>query len=268
MKLVAIDLDGTLLNSQHQLLDVNTRALERAKNSGIKIVIATGRSVISAAEILDSMELEGYILALNGTFIAERTKGQLKVFRQSQLEKENVKKAFKIAQSEQITFVASNERGSDRVVVSEEGEVVQEFLIQRHDLRCLTADEMKNRLTDPTINYLKLAFTNQKREKLLKVKQRLAHEGLPTIFSDAHYIEYVPKGINKGTALQFLCDQLGISMDEVLAIGDQENDLELLTMSGIGVAMGNASDKVKACADYVTSTNDEAGVSRALDLYL
>lgn len=268
MKLAAIDLDGTLLNSQHQLLEKNTRALRQAQAQGIQLVLATGRSVVSAVDMLEQMELEGFILALNGTFIAQKTSEGLKTLRSSQLEQSDVKKAFDLAQEEKITFIASNQLGSDRVVMDGPEELVQEFLVKRADLRCFTAKEMQEKIDDARNYYLKLAFTNQNRKKLLSLKQRLEKAGLPTIFSDTHYIEYVPQGVNKGTALQFLCEKLGISLSETLAIGDQENDIELLQMSGRGIAMGNAQEHVKAVADQVTATNDQAGVAKALLRYL
>ena len=261
MKLAAIDLDGTLLNSQHQLLEKNTRALRQAQAQGIQLVLATGRSVVSAVDMLEQMELEGFILALNGTFIAQKTSEGLKTLRSSQLEQSDVKKAFDLAQEEKITFIASNQLGSDRVVMDDPEELVQEFLVKRTDLRCFTAKEMQEKIDDARNYYLKLAFTNQNRKKLLNLKQRLEKAGLPTIFSDTHYI-------NKGTALQFLCEKLGISLSETLAIGDQENDIELLQMSGRGIAMGNAQEHVKAVADQVTMTNDQAGVAKALLRYL
>ena len=105
MKLAAIDLDGTLLNSQHQLLEKNTRALRQAQAQGIQLVLATGRSVVSAVDMLEQMELEGFILALNGTFIAQKTSEGLKTLRSSQLEQSDVKKAFDLAQEEKITFI-------------------------------------------------------------------------------------------------------------------------------------------------------------------
>lgn len=268
MKLAAIDLDGTLLNSQHQLLEENTRTLRQAQQQGIQLVLATGRSVVSAVEMLEEMQLEGYILALNGTFIAKKTNDELSTMRSSLLEKAEIQKAFAIAQAEGITFIASNQSGSDRVVAGNQAELVQEFLIKRADLRRLTAEEMQEKIEDPAVHYLKLAFTNQDRGRLLRLKEQLEAAGLPTIFSDTHYIEYVPEGVNKGTALQFLCESLGISMENTLAIGDQENDIELLQMSGIGIAMGNAQEHVKAVADQVTATNDQAGVAKALIRYL
>ncbi|MBO0458190.1 HAD family phosphatase [Enterococcus hulanensis] len=268
MKLVAIDLDGTLLNSQHQLVEENTRTLLRAKDSGIQLALATGRSIISAVEMLEQMDLEGYVLALNGTLIAHRTKDQVEILRISQLKKSEVQNAFDIALREKVTFIASNESGSDRVPFEENTELVQEFLIKRQDLRCVTVEQMQQKINDDSVHYLKLAFTNQKRKKLLELKQRLEEVGLNTIFSDTSYIEYVPKGINKGMALKFLCDHLGISLNDTLAIGDQENDIELLQMSGISVAMGNAQEHVMEIADYVTETNDDAGVSKALQQYL
>lgn len=268
MELVAIDLDGTLLNSQHQLLEENTQAIRQAQEKGIRIVLATGRSVVSTVEMFDQMGIEGFILALNGTFIAQKTREGVKKLHSSQLKKLDVRRAFDISQEEKITFIASNQSGSDRVLMDDPAELVQEFLVKRADLRCLSAKEMQKRIEDDSIHYLKLAFTNQNPEKLLRLKQRLEKAGLPTIFSDTQYIEYVPEGVNKGTALQFLCDNLGIPLNKTLAIGDQENDIELLQISGTGIAMGNAQKHVKAIADQITATNDEAGVSKALMQYL
>ena len=268
MKLAAIDLDGTLLNSQHQLVQENTLALRAAQQAGVKIAIATGRSVTSTLEMLTAMGLDGYLLALNGTFIAAKRGNEVRALRSSFLAKEIIAKAFAVAQEEQVTFIASNRGGSDRVVVADQNEVVQEFLVKRKDLNCLTPDEMLARLTDETVHYMKLAFTNQDRQKLLQLRKRLEQAGIPTIFSDTNYIEHVPAGVNKGTALAFLCDQLGISLDETVAIGDQENDIELLQMSGIGIAMGNALAPIKKVADQVTTTNDQAGVAQALARFL
>lgn len=269
MKLIAIDLDGTLLNSDHQLLSENINAVRKAQSKGMKIVIATGRSVLSTVEIIDHMDINAYILALNGTFIAERKdKKELRFIKSSVLEKENVKKAFQIALDENITFIASNEYGSDRVVVEDGQELVQEFMTVRPDLKRFSAAQMKEKLNDNSIQYMKVAFTNRNRDKLIQLKEKLRKNGIETIFSDTFYIEYVPDGVNKGTSLEYLCNEIGVDMSDTVAIGDQENDLEMLKMSGIGIAMGNAQEHIKNIANRVTDTNDCYGVAKAIDSLL
>lgn len=265
MKLVAIDLDGTLLNSQYKLSKENVKAVRATEKAGAKIVIATGRSVVSAKEIVSQLGISAYILALNGTYIIEVDRyGEQKELRRSILDKEKLVRAFQVTQKLGVTFIASNECQSDRVVVDDGTELVQEFFIERPDLQRLSIQEMAEKLMDTSTTYLKAAFTNRNREKLHQLKKALAEVGIDTIFSDTYYIEYISDGINKGWALEYLAKHLGISLQETIAIGDQENDIEMLQKSGLGIAMGNAAPHVKDVADHVTLTNDQNGVAEIL----
>ncbi|WP_170924690.1 Cof-type HAD-IIB family hydrolase [Candidatus Enterococcus clewellii] len=265
MKLVAIDLDGTLLNSQHKLSKENVKAVRATEKAGAKIVIATGRSVVSAKEIVSQLGISAYILALNGTYIIEVDRyGEQKELRRSILDKEKLARAFQVTQKLGVTFIASNEHQSDRVVVDDGTELVQEFFIERPDLQRLSIQDMTEKLMDTSTTYLKAAFTNRNREKLHELKKALAEIGIDTIFSDTYYIEYMSDGINKGWALEYLANHLGISLQETIAIGDQENDIEMLLKSGLGIAMGNAAPHVKDVANHVTLTNDQNGVAEIL----
>ncbi|OTO77331.1 MULTISPECIES: Cof-type HAD-IIB family hydrolase [unclassified Enterococcus] len=268
MELVAIDLDGTLLNSHHQVPEANSKALRRLNQNGVEIVIATGRSVISASEIVQELGVSAHILALNGTYITKISEtGQMTAIRRKLIGREIVKKALKIAEALEITFIASNETGSDRVMFKQAPEVVQEFLKDRPDLRVITKKEMDQKIEDPSTEYLKIAFTDENVENLYTLRQALSQVGLYTIFSDTYYIELVPEGINKGEALSYLCQCLKIPLEKTLAFGDQENDIEMLQIAGLGIAMGNANKHVKEVANKITGTNNEAGVAEVLNEY-
>lgn len=264
MDLVAIDLDGTLLNSAHQISPNNQEIVRQLASEKVTVVIATGRSVVSVKEIVAELGIPAYVLALNGTFIAKIHQGELKILRKSVLDNAILEEALKLAVEQGITFIASNEFGSDRVLFDTEKEVVQEFMTERPDLRNLTEDDMLRAIQDSTTEYLKVAFTDTSVEKLKNLQKILVDQGISTVFSDTHYIEIVPHGINKGASLEYLCKQLMIPLEKTVAIGDQENDIEMLTVSGIGVAMGNAKAHVKAVADLQTNTNDEDGVATIL----
>lgn len=266
MKLIAIDLDGTLLNSKNEISEANLKAIKMADSCGIKIVIATGRSIFSAVEIIESLNIDAFLLALNGAVVAEKKKtSPLKIIRKSLLEKEKISDSLKLARQKEITFIASGEFGSDRVEFKSTQELVQEFYEERPDLNKVSLDEMILNISKNKKEYLKLAFTDSNTQNLLDLQQTLKKENIATIFSDHHYIEHLPEGINKGTSLAYLTDLIGISLNDVVAIGDQENDLEMLTISGLGVAMGNANEKIKKQANLVTETNDKNGVALVIE---
>lgn len=233
---------------------------------GIGIVIATGRSIISAVEIINELDIHAYVIALNGTFITKVNKNEtISPIRKKGLPQERVKKAFEIAMKENVTFIVSNEQGSDRVLRHNGTELVQEFLVHRPDLHNYTEEQMRKMLSETSTEYLKIAFTIKNRKKLLELQHKLRLEGLHTIFSDEYYIEYLPDNTNKGTALAYLCKYLGCDIKETVAFGDQENDIEMLTLSGLGIAMENAQNHVKETADRITLTNDDSGVGVALN---
>lgn len=265
MKLVAIDLDGTLLNSQHEISDADKTALNKLSERKIEVVIATGRSVLSGKAIFRYLGINGYLIALNGSYLTKVVAGEeIGAAQKSFVENRQVKKAFELSMEAEVTFIANSEKRSDRVVRQDIDQLVQEFQTQRKDLVNISVEAMRSKLDKNMDSYLKVAFTDKNVERLKNLRKELHDQGIKTIFSDEFYIELLPENVNKGTALKKLCEKLGISMAEVVAIGDQENDLEMLKNSGIGIAMGNAEPQVKRAAVYETATNDQSGVAQAL----
>ena len=118
------------------------------------------------------------------------------------------------------------------------------------------------------ISYFKLAFTDGDTSKLVKLRSQLEKKQINSSYSDKYWLEVMAEGVNKGAALKFLTSYLTIDLADVLAFGDQENDLEMLKLSGKSIAMGNAAPAVKKIADTLTKTNEEAGVAYILNDYL
>lgn len=265
MDIVAIDLDGTFLNSDHQISSANKQEVRRIVEDGVVIAIATGRSVFSVREIVGELDISAYVLALNGTYIAKiDVEGEMTILKKSILDKKVIDESLSLAADHNITFIASNEYGSDRVPFSDTPELVQEFLNKRLDLQVITKKEMARKIRNPSTEYLKLAFTDTNVKKLRTLQKALSEKGITTIFSDTCYIEVVPEGCNKGNALSYLCDKLNIPLANSVSIGDQENDIEMLEMSGTGVVMGNATPHIKEFVDVITDTNDNDGVAKIL----
>ena len=111
---------------------------------------------------------------------------------------------------------------------------------------------------------IKILFTPKSRDSISEIKNHTKHLPIDIIESGFSFTELVPKGVNKGAALQIVSEMLDLSRKEIIAFGDNENDIEMLQFAGTGAAMGNAPDHVKAHADIVTGTNDDNGIYNVL----
>jgi Cof subfamily protein (haloacid dehalogenase superfamily) len=262
MKLVAIDLDGTLLNHAHEITDLNKEAIKKVSQSGAKVVIATGRSLISAREIFHSLDIEGYLITLNGALIKEG-KSNKTIFSR-QLSKDSLVKALEVGYQEKATVFFNTEEKNYRIPFTVDGEVVQEFQKIRGDVVEHTFSQMREILELNTPKVLKAAFTSENRQQLLKIQGIMNQSNYYPVFSDKNYIELMGEGVNKGTSLKRLCDHLNIQAKDVVAFGDQENDLQMIEFVGLGIAMGNATEKLKSVADEIVESNEESGVGKKL----
>lgn len=119
------------------------------------------------------------------------------------------------------------------------------------------------------MNIYKFLFIDNEREKLVKLRQELSTlNGINISSSWDNNLEVMDNWVSKGNSLEFLCNKLKISAKDVIAIGDNENDLTMINYAGLGVSMGNAADIVKNNADIITTTNDEDGVAKIIEKYV
>ncbi|MGM9904006.1 HAD superfamily hydrolase [Enterococcus sp. 10A9_DIV0425] len=268
MKLAAIDLDGTLLDSQGLVPKANIEALQTFYSNGGIVTIATGRNSISAKDIFEQLSIGGYLISSNGSFIAKMQSGEIvDVLRRSKIELPTLKRAFFLAKEAKISIIASRETQDDQLTFDEDNLVKDDPYYAHFNLQNHSFEEITEQLNDPSLSYLKLALTDKNEEKLHHIQQELKKDGIDSVFSDPHFLEITPKNITKAHSLLFLTEHLGITADDVMAFGDQENDIAMLNCSGLSVAMGNAQERVKTLADQVTKTNDEAGVAYFLKTY-
>lgn len=262
MKLVAIDLDGTLLNQENQITDLNKEALKKLNQNGVKVVIATGRSLISAREIFLSLDIDGYLITLNGALIKDGSSNRTIFSRK--LPKDALIKTLEIGYQEEATVFFNTEEKNYRIPYTGNGEVVQEFQKMRGDVEELTFEKMREILENNTPRVLKAAFTSENRQQLRKIQGIMNKSNYFPVFSDKHYIEMMDQGINKGTSLKRLCDYLNIQGNDVVAFGDQENDMQMIEFAGLGIAMENAADKLKNIADEIVGSNENSSVGKKL----
>lgn len=235
IKLIALDMDGTLLNKKGKVSEANTLAIMEAQEKGVVVVLSTGRSLLTCREHADALRLNSYLVTVNGSEIWDEKR---ELVERNLVHSELIEWMWKLSQQHKAKFWAIN-----------------------------TERNWHNELPEDlhTKEWLKFGFTiddDATREVILKELQSKGEFELTN--STLKNIEVNAVGINKARGLKIVCGKLGIEMKDVMAVGDSLNDLAMINEAGLGVAMGNAQDLVKENADWVTTTNEEDGVAAAI----
>ena len=130
-----------------------------------------------------------------------------------------------------------------------------------------TVADFKQTVSSPVVKVLMVKEENYLKEVEARLQKELAND-LSVMRSKPYFLEFTELGVTKGTSLAILIEKLGISREEVIAIGDSYNDVAMIEFAGLGVAMGNAPDDVKQLADYVTDTNNNDGIAKVIDMFI
>ena len=267
IKLIAMDMDGTLLNSQKKLTEATLKTLQKAVDRGILIVPSTGRMVQGLPEYIKILPNLRYIIAINGGTVWDLKEN-------SSIFEANI--PYELA-TEAIEFVQKYDAVNECYCNNEAFLSKASYdLIEYHIPDSLAAVIKGNR--KPVDDYV--GFMRAKRADVQKIQlffhdggKRLAairelQEAFPMIAltsSQTYNIELNAAAASKGNALTILCRHLNIDIQKTMAFGDGGNDISMLLAAGYAVAMANGTDEIKAVADYVTQSNDEDGVARAIE---
>lgn len=259
-RLLCADLDGTLLDGQKKLTQGNRQAVREAYRQGMEICIASGRPACSAADILDELGVEGSVVALGGSMVVSHGKE----IRRDVLGRKAVLGVLDIARRTGVHTIFNDETAS--VVVNGYTELQKRGLasgvMTAKNCRLETCESMARIVDSGAIEVLKISIQESCQEKLEEVRRLIQREvDVSVAKSDVDYLDVFPKGQSKWTGIQSLLDFLGIPAKECAAFGDNENDLEMITNAGLGIAMENGEAGVKAAADHITRGHDEDGVA-------
>lgn len=243
-KLLALDMDGTLLNEMSEVSEENAYWVQKALDEGIIVSLSTGRGFLSAYPFAEQLKLDTPMITVNGGEVWEHPQ---KLHKRTLLAAEHVRRLHELALSfEEPWFWAYTTEG----IYNKEKWIPGHNDYEQHE-------------------WLKFGYYTENDESRNKILQTVSSWNLFEITnSSPHNLEINPKGISKASALQELCLLLGISMSEVVAVGDSLNDIAAIQAAGLGVAMGNAQEEVKAAADVVTLTNNEHGVAEVIRSYV
>ncbi len=276
IRMIAFDLDGTLLNEEKQITQRTKESLEKAAREEIILVVATGRHLDGVTQSQDVMDLVGvrYIITSNGAQIYDRDTGEciyrdcidldrmislvqrldaLRVMADPFVNGKAYMNKNKLPLIEKLQASEGTKRyiSSSRTPVEDLGE---------------TLKLMGEGVEKLTINFA--VDEDGARIDYDKVCQVLSdYPDMNPISGGMHNIEVTKKGVSKASGLSWLGEHLGILSDQMMAFGDSGNDLAMLQMVGYGVAMANAEEEVLEAVDHVTGSNEEDGIARALEVY-
>ncbi|HOK63234.1 MAG TPA: Cof-type HAD-IIB family hydrolase [Soehngenia sp.] len=269
IKLVAIDMDGTLLNDRGEVSSETIEALKAAQRKNVEIVISTGRVLKSALYFGEKLGLKSHTIASNGAIITDR---DLRIIYNSPLDKQTIKTVVEIAKEENIYFHFYNENtyfSNKYIKEIDKYYNSSKERLKGQNINFELFDDVDEIINQKDINIYKFLFIDDDLDKLNKVRDRLRKiEGVNISKSGINNIELTRRDVSKGQALQYVSSLLGIEKSEIMSIGDNDNDLSMLERAGISVAMGNAEKEIKEIADFVTKTNNEDGVAYAFRKFI
>lgn len=266
IKLVAIDLDGTLLNSQHQITPAVKDAVIQAKNKDVRVVLASGRPFSGISPYLKELGLDNasdYCISNNGSVIHQANDGTHLI--ENLLDFADYQYFVSLANDVGVHMhaLAQNTMFTANRHISHY--TVHDAYLTNTPLVYCPANEM-----DTDLKFTKFMMVDQP-EKLsvgIGYIPEDAFESYSLMHTSPYFLEISNKTASKGAALQLICEKLGITPDKVMSIGDQNNDVQMLQYAKVPVAMGNAIDNVRNIAKFVTTTNNEDGVAAALNKFI
>lgn len=242
-RLIALDMDGTLLNEEKTISSENRKWMEEAGKAGVTVMVSTGRGRQSTMPYIEELGLTSPMILVNGSEIWHSPD---KLHKRTVMPVEWVQELRRIALEYDVWYWAYAVEG-----------------IMNRENWPATAD------LERAMTWLKFGFYSENPVKLPAIRTML--EGWGTLeISNSHpfNIELNPKGASKGSGIRQVCGLLGLEVSQVIAMGDSINDLSMIREAGLGVAMGNAQDEIKAQADVVTASNEEDGVARIIREYI
>uniref|UniRef100_A0A7C5Z7Z4 HAD family phosphatase n=1 Tax=Caldicellulosiruptor owensensis TaxID=55205 RepID=A0A7C5Z7Z4_9FIRM len=258
IKLVATDLDDTLLSKDLTVTEKNLKAIEFLKQNGIILILASGRPYPSVKKV--AYELQNFypMITYQGALVYDPENDQ-KLYG-CEIQPEDAKQLVMLAKEEGIHVHIYIDNIWYVEVINEKTEYYK-------NLTKLEPYKVENFIEFIDRPVTKVLFFDE-HEKLKDLKERLPKEfseKFNIMFSKPFFLEFTDINVSKGNALRFLSEYYGLKKEEVMAIGDGDNDISMIEYAGVGVAVGNATESLKNVADFVTRSCDESGFAEAIE---
>lgn len=283
-KLVAIDLDGTMLNQYGIVTDKTKEAIKKVQQKGIEVIIASGRPIDSIKTIAKEIKSEKYFISGNGAIIYDIANDE--IIYKNTLKKQKVLEIVKICEENSIYYNIYTEK--EIVAKSLQCNVLyyhkeNAFKKEEEKTHINIVDNVYDYIANRDENIVKIticdhnqAIFNSIIRKIKEVEEieildvshmsrKTIRQGTEEIPIEYFYTEISAKNVDKWNAIEFLKEKMNIKTEEIVAIGDNMNDKKMIENAGLGIAMGQSHPEIKAIADQITASNTEDGVAQALD---
>ncbi|MBF0713561.1 HAD family phosphatase [Gemella sp. GH3] len=261
IKLVVTDIDDTLLNSKGELTEKTRNTIKKCIDRGIKVILASGRPDFGMQQYVKELNLDSYdnyLLSYNGAKMTNLMTGE--VIYDRLLEVERIKFLINKAYEHNCDVLTYQ----DNKVLTNKANPYAAWEANALKTNLVLISDIENKIFEKSAKAIILSDP----DKAIEIKDKLSFEigdKYEVAMSKPFFIEVNDKNISKGGALEFLCERMGITNNELLAIGDGLNDLSMIEFAGCGVAMGNANQLLKDKANFISLSNDEEGFSYAIE---
>ncbi len=287
-KLLAIDLDGTLLDSYGQVTEKNKEAIRKAIENGVEVVLTSGRSPRSVKNLAEEIGANNYFICGNGAIIYDNKMDNI-IFNKF-INKNKVLQIIKMCEENSIYYSINtknsiitkslnynvlfyhqeNSRKTDDKktninIVNDIYKYIDER--EEEDYLKITICDSNKIIFNRMLNIIK-SIKDVDVLDVAHISRKIIKNGTEEIIMKYFYTEVTNKNVDKWNAIKFLTEKLGINTNEIATIGDNVNDITMLQNAGIGIAMGNSAPYIKEVADYVVVDNDSSGVAEAIENYI
>lgn len=261
-KLIACDLDDTLLRNDFSVSPINRKAIEEAKKRGIKFIVLTGRVTAAVKPIVDALGIYEPFGSFQGAKIIDPLTNEM--LYSCQLERQNALDMLRYAEKNDIHV---NIYDDTKIFVKQLNKWTVFYESFARKVEIVVVGSLQNYFFKETPKIVMI----DEHEKLLKAYEEISRfksDDINMFFSKKNFLEFTNKQATKGHALKFLADKWHIERHEIMAIGDNYNDLTMIEYAGLGICMENGEESVKMKSDFVTLSNENDGVAYAIDKFI
>ena len=260
-KLIAADMDGTLLDKNNQISPLTANTIEQAVAKGVVFTISTGRPVQGVQKYIDQLNLDCPVITYNGAVVVHSKSGEI-IFSQT-MDTDEARQVYNQALQRNTMFVVWS---NNHLYVSELGEKA-DFYQQLTNTQAQLLEDFESVAAQ---GITKILWINQVEtlDQWTPELQQLGFAHTTITKSRAYFLEFFSNKASKAVAMDILGQYYGIDSSQMIAVGDQTNDLPMIEFAGLGVAMDNAVEAVKNAADYITDSNNHDGVAKVIEKFV
>ncbi len=268
-KLIAFDMDGTLLNSQKKITDKACEAIQKAIDAGIIVILNTGRCVAELEEYMEVLKNIQYINSTSGALVYDRKSN--KDIYSSALDVDTVKAILDIVSSKDVMIdFLTRESIVQRDKIEKMEQYRMEVYRDMFERVTVKWEDICGQYLEKPFPVSKLNIYHTSEEARNYTRQRIEELqlGVEMVNAETTSLEISAKGIDKGIGLEKLCQYLNISLSQTIVVGDADNDIGAMKKAGLAVAMGNANERIKELADVMVADNDHDGCREVIEKYI